>query len=85
MAHFESNTLLRPKKFNFATHVVDYWAKKDPPLQAMYWVSQDGKQESKLTYRYFSKQSHRVATMLKDLGVKSGDICIMILPRIPEW
>jgi medium-chain acyl-CoA synthetase len=85
MAHFESNTLLRPKKFNFATHVVDYWAKKDPPLQAMHWVSQDGQQESKLTYKHFSKQSHRVATMLKDLGVKRGDICIMIIPRIPEW
>ncbi len=85
MAHSTQGQLLRPSKFNFATDVVDYWAQKDPPLQAMYWVSQDGKQERQLTYRHFSRQSHRIATMFKDLGVTRGDICIMIMPRIPEW
>lgn len=74
MAHFDSATLRRPQKFNFAIDVVDYWAAKETPMQAMHWVSQDGKQESKLTYRHFSKQSHRIATMFKDLGVKRGNI-----------
>ena len=88
MAHYHSPTLTRPTHFNFATDVVDYWAHQDPPLQAMHWVSSDGSRESKMSYRHFSRQSHRIATMLRReeaLGIKRGDVCIMILPRIPEW
>ena len=85
MAHFTTSPLHRPPHFNFASDVVDYWSTREPPLQAMHWVSADGSEQRELTYRHFSLQSRRIARLLQDLGARKGDIVIMILPRIPEW
>jgi medium-chain acyl-CoA synthetase len=85
MAHFESETLSRPTHFNFAQDVVDYWAAKEADLQAIFWVSEDYATERSLSYRHFKKESHRVAVLLEQLGVKAGDVILMILPRISEW
>lgn len=85
MAHFSATTLTRPTHFNFANDVVDYWATKSPPLMAMHWVSQDQSQILELSYAHFQRESHRIAVLLKSLGVKQGDTVLMILPRIPEW
>ncbi|KAL2357715.1 hypothetical protein BJ546DRAFT_324187 [Cryomyces antarcticus] len=85
MAHFYDQDLTRPKSFNFAVNVVDYWAAKTPPLQAMYWISQDGKDREDLSYAHFERQSHRIAVLLKETGVRSGEKVLMILPRLPAW
>jgi acyl-coenzyme A synthetase/AMP-(fatty) acid ligase len=85
MAHFQSETLTKPTHFNFAQDVVDYWAEKSEDLQAMFWVSEDYKSERSLSYCHFKTQSHRIAVLLEQLGVKAGDVILMILPRIPEW
>lgn len=85
MAHFNSETLERPDNFNFAEDVIDYWASKSPSLQAMHWVSQNRDEELKLTYSHFSRQSHRAASMFRQLGIKKGDKMLILLPRIPAW
>ena len=87
MAHYYESELKRPKDFNFATDVVDYWAKNSPPATlAMHWVSGDMSQERQLTFGHFSQQSHRIAVLLRDrLGIKAGERLLIIMPRLPEW
>ena len=74
-----------PDAFNFATDVVDYWARETPTQTALYWTSQTLSEEKRLTYSHFSRQSKRIAHLLTSLGVAQGQICVVILPRIPEW
>lgn len=87
MAHYYESEVKRLSEFNFATDVVDYWAKNSPPAKlAMHWVSGDLSQERQLTYAHFSKQSNRIAVMLRDkLGIKAGERLLIIMPRLPEW
>jgi medium-chain acyl-CoA synthetase len=85
MAHSHRNGIQRPEKFNFAVDVIDYWAAKSDNMKAMYWVSQDQTSTRTMTFKYFSRQSHRICALLQRLGVKSGDTMIMILPRVPAW
>ncbi|KAE8389597.1 hypothetical protein BDV23DRAFT_157060 [Aspergillus alliaceus] len=77
--------LQRPDYFNFATDVVDTWAAKSPSLQAMLWVSHDKVTQKTLTYQHFSRQSHRIALLLGQLGVCPGDVMMIVLPRVPAW
>ncbi|EHY61135.1 Acyl-coenzyme A synthetase ACSM3, mitochondrial [Exophiala dermatitidis] len=77
--------LRRPESFNFARDVVDYWAAKDASQVALYWTDQHLTTSKQFTYRHFSERSHRVATLLQSLGLKQGDIVIIIAPRVPEW
>lgn len=74
-----------PENFNFATDIVDYWARNSPSQIAIHWTNQNFSEQRKLTYSYFSRQSRRIATLLTSLGVAQGETCIVILPRIPEW
>lgn len=87
MAHFYDSELKRPKDFNFATDVVDYWADNSPPANlAMFWVSGDLEDEQQLTFKHFSQQSNRLAVLLRDkLGVKHGEKLLIIMPRVPTW
>lgn len=83
--HLPVSPLRRPKEFNFASHIVDYWARKNPSQHALHWVSQSLETERKLTYKDISISSHRIAKLLGDLGLHAGDVLIVILPRIPAW
>lgn len=85
MAHFANSQLEKPKEFNFARDVVDYWAAKDPESLAMYWISQDLSETRMLKYSHFERQSHRIAILLQNLGLARGDRLVMILPRTPAW
>lgn len=87
MAHFYEQSLQRPGSFNFATDVVDYWAKHSPAARlAMHWVSSDLSSERKLSFQHFSRQSNRLAVLLRDeLGIQPGERLLMIMPRVPEW
>ncbi|KFZ05099.1 hypothetical protein V501_08668 [Pseudogymnoascus sp. VKM F-4519 (FW-2642)] len=85
MAHFYDAVLQRPDRFNFAVDVVDHWAARPDDLEAMYWVSKDESQKRSLTFKYFSRQSHRVSVLLQRLGVKEGETMVMIVPRVPAW
>ncbi|KAK3664175.1 hypothetical protein LTR22_004873 [Elasticomyces elasticus] len=87
MAHYYDNELKRPSSFNFATDVVDYWATNAPKDGvAMHWISEDRKTERRLSFEHFSRQSHRLAVMLRDhLGMRHGERLLLIMPRLPEW
>lgn len=83
--HLPVSPLRRPESFNFATDIVDYWARENPGQTALYWVAQDLQTERKLTYTDISKASNQIAKVLAGLGLKAGDVLIVILPRIPVW
>lgn len=85
MAHSQHQELQRPEKFNFAIDVIDYWAGQPGNMTAMHWVSQDESQTQSLTFKYFSRQSNRIACLLESLGIKEGEKMVMILPRVPAW
>ena len=75
----------RPDCFNFATDSFDRWAAERPQKEAMFWVSQDLSHRRSMTYEYFSRQSHRVAVLLQQLRVHSGEVMVMVLYRVPAW
>ncbi len=72
-----------PDRFNFATDVVDYWA-RDPGRLALIAVDQVGKEQT-FTYRDISQASCRLANLLVRSGLSKGDRVIVMLPRIAEW
>ncbi|TKA71508.1 hypothetical protein B0A55_06476 [Friedmanniomyces simplex] len=87
MAHYYDAQLKRPTTFNFARDVVDYWAINAPENGvAMHWIREDRRVERRLSFEYFSRQSHRLAILLRDhLGMRKGDRLLLIMPRLPEW
>ena len=72
-----------PEYFNFATDVIGKWA-SDPNKLAMLWVGQNG-EERHLTFAHFAERSSRAANAFAALGIKKGDLVLVMLPRIPEW
>ncbi|AEG14810.1 Butyrate--CoA ligase [Desulfofundulus kuznetsovii DSM 6115] len=73
----------KPEYFNFARDVIDKWA-RDPNKLAMLWVDDEGKEVRK-TFLDFSRASKRAANVLREQGVKQGDVVVVILPRLIEW
>ena len=72
-----------PESFNFATDVVDAWA-KDPEKLALLWCDEAGREE-RYTFRQISERSKRVGSLLRASGLGKGDRCIVMLPRLPQW
>jgi acyl-coenzyme A synthetase/AMP-(fatty) acid ligase len=72
-----------PPAFNFAADVVDAWA-KDPRKLALLWCDESGHEE-RYTYRRISELSRRLGNVLRARGLKKGDRCVVMLPRIPQW
>ncbi|XP_048188690.1 acyl-coenzyme A synthetase ACSM1, mitochondrial-like isoform X2 [Perognathus longimembris pacificus] len=79
-----------PEEFNFASHVLDYWAQmekegKRGPKPAFWWVSGQGK-ELKWSFRDMADLTRRTANVLtQTCGLRQGDHLALILPRVPEW
>ncbi|OQY01028.1 MAG: acyl-CoA synthetase [Desulfobacteraceae bacterium 4572_130] len=69
--------------FNFASDVIDKWA-KDPEKLAMLWVDDDGNKQEK-TFLDFSISSKKLANVLTASGVKRDDLVIVMLGRDIEW
>lgn len=72
------------KPFNFAVDQVDGLAARQPEKLAMIWLDESG-EERRLTYSFFSKESNKAANVLRDLGVREGDIIVLMMTRRPEW
>lgn len=72
-----------PEKFNFARDVIDKWA-EDPQKLAMKWVNDDGL-EKDVTFADFKTSSNKLANVLTGLGVKRGDVVMVMLGRDLEW
>ncbi|GFS38580.1 acyl-coenzyme A synthetase ACSM3, mitochondrial [Nephila pilipes] len=80
-----------PEKFNFASDVIDVWARKEregernAEVPAFWFVSESGK-ELKWNYQTLEYETKRVANMLQEkCGIKQGDNVMVMLPKIPEF
>ena len=72
-----------PASFNFATDVVDAWA-ADPDKLALLWCDESGREE-RFTYRQISERAQRAGNLMRAKGLRKGDRCIVMLPRLPQW
>lgn len=69
-----------PATFNFATDVVD----RQPDKLALLWCDEAGREE-RYTFAQVSELSRRAGSALRAAGLKQGDRCMVMLPRLPQW
>ncbi|MDR2359917.1 MAG: AMP-binding protein [Oscillospiraceae bacterium] len=79
--HFKINV---PDNFNFGFDVVDAWAEKEPNKRALLWVDDYG-HERAFTFGDISRLSNRAGNYLSSIGVKKGDLVMLILRRRWEY
>ena len=73
-----------PEDFNFGWDIVDEWAKQEPEKKALLWLSHD-KQERTFTFTDISKLSNQTCHYFRSLGLKKGDVVLLILRRRWEY
>ena len=73
-----------PEHFNFAYDVVDAWAKENADKRAMLWTNEEG-EERTFTFGEMKRWSDRTASYLQSLGIRRGDVVMLILKRRYEW
>ena len=73
-----------PEHFNFAFDVLDRMAEETPDARALQWCNPQGEARA-FTYREISRESSRCANMLQALGVKRGDVVMLVLKRHYEF
>jgi len=74
-----------PAHFNFATDILDDWARKTPDQCALWCVCATTGSAQRYTFRELSLASCRAANFLRASGVQRGDRVLVMLPRIPQW
>jgi acetyl-CoA synthetase len=72
-----------PENFNFAFDVVDEWARIQPDKLALLWTNDEGDMRS-FSFADMKRQSSKAANALLSLGVKKGDVVMLILKQRPE-
>lgn len=73
-----------PENFNFGWDIVDEWAKQEPEKKAMIWLSHD-KEERTFTFTDISRLSNQTCHYFRSLGLKKGDVVLLILRRRWEY
>ena len=73
-----------PENFNFAYDVVDEWARIEPEKKALVWINDAG-EEREFTFTDISLLSNRAANAFKKLGIRKGDVVMMMLRRRWEY
>lgn len=73
-----------PEDFNFGFDIVDAYAKEEPDKMALVWCD-DHDHEKKFTYDELSHLSSKTANFFNSLGIKKGDVVLMILRRRYEY
>ena len=69
-----------PENFNFAYDCVDELGKTMPEKKAMHWISKNH-EERIFTFRDISEYSSKTANYFTDLGIRKGDVVMLILKR----
>ncbi|GHV03564.1 acetyl-CoA synthetase [Spirochaetia bacterium] len=72
-----------PEDFNFAFDVVDEWARIEPDKLALLWTNDEGALRS-FTFADIKRQSDKAAQALLAMGIKKGDVVMLILKQRPE-
>ncbi|MGI5899478.1 MAG: AMP-binding protein [Christensenellales bacterium] len=73
-----------PENFNFAWDVVDRWAQWDENKLALLWMDDFGNRRE-FTFADISRYSKKAANYFKSLGLKRGDMAMMMLGRRWEY
>ncbi len=73
-----------PEDFNFGFDIVDEWAKQDENKKALVWCN-DHDEEKVFTFKDISCLSNKAANYFKSIGIKKGDVVMMILRRRWEY
>lgn len=73
-----------PENFNFGFDVIDAWAKTEPQKRALVWCNPQG-DEKEFTFTDISKMSNQTANMLKSMGLRKGDVAMLLLKRRWEY
>lgn len=69
-----------PEEFNFAYDCIDTIAQAEPDRRAMHWCNDDGEHRT-FSFRDFSEASDRAASFFHSLGIRKGDMVMLILKR----
>ena len=69
---------------NLCHNAVDRHLKDRADQAALIFVSTETNQEKVYTFRELHTEVHRMAAVLKDLGVQKGDRVLIYMPMIPE-
>ncbi|MDR0323699.1 MAG: AMP-binding protein [Treponema sp.] len=72
-----------PDNFNFAYDVSDEWAALQPEKIALLWTD-DTEEVKSFTFAEIKRLSDKAANALLALGVKKGDVVMLILKQRPE-
>ena len=81
---YENYKLKYNDDFNFGFDVVDEYARICPEKQALVWCDDEGR-ERKFNYGELSKYTNKTANYFKSLGIKKGDMVMLILKRHYEF
>lgn len=73
-----------PQNFNFAYDVMDVWAEECPTKNAIIWAD-DKDNVVRMTFAELKTQSDQAAAYLMSLGIKKGDMIMLMLKRRLEW
>ena len=73
-----------PKNFNFAYDVMDVLAEEQPDKMAMLWTNVEGEERS-FTFEDFRVLSNKCANFFSSLGIRKGDMVMLILKRRYEF
>lgn len=73
-----------PENFNFAYDVMDEWAKEQPDKQAMLWTNDQGECR-RYSFGDLKELSDRTASYFLSLGIRRGDMVMLILKRRFEF
>lgn len=73
-----------PEDFNFGFDIVDAWADQEPDKKALVWVNDHG-EEKTFTFTDIKRLSNQAANFFKSLGIKKGDVVLLILRQRWEY
>lgn len=73
-----------PENFNFAYDVMDEWAKEQPDKQALLWTNDQGECR-RYSFGDMKELSDRTASYFLSLGIRRGDMVMLILKRRFEF
>ena len=73
-----------PEDFNFAFDIVDEMARLEPNKTAMVWCNPQG-EEKIFTFGDMKRYSDKTANFLRGLGIRKGDMVMLILKRHYEF
>lgn len=81
----KSGVITVPEYFNFATDVVEDWARRRPDSLGLWCVDAASGEEQKFTFRELASRGQQMADFLRASGLRRGAPVLIMLPRRPEW